>query len=57
MKHEIINNGKPTVKNMTKVEFNVFCKNILDIMIEDKKGEEKSQSEQDGDFSYNNILS
>lgn len=37
MKHEIINNGKPNLKNMSKAEFNVFCKSILDIMIEDKK--------------------
>ena len=37
MKHEIINNGKPNLKNMSKPEFNVFCKSILDIIIEDKK--------------------
>ena len=37
MKHEIINNGKPNLKNMSKAEFNVFCKSILDIMIEEKK--------------------
>lgn len=58
MKHEIINNGKPNIKNMSKPEFNVFCKSILDIIIEYKKDKEKSPSEQDGDFSYkNNILS
>ena len=37
MKHEIINNGKPNIKNMSKPEFNVFCKSILDIIIEYKK--------------------
>ena len=37
MKHEIINNGKPHLKNMSKPEFNVFCKSILDIIIENKK--------------------
>lgn len=37
MKHEIINNGKPNLKNMSKPEFNVFCKSILDIIIENKK--------------------
>ena len=58
MKHEIINNGKPNLKNMSKPEFNVFCKSILDIIIEDKKDKDKSPSEQDGDLSYkNNILS
>lgn len=58
MKHEIINNGKPNIQNMTKAEFNVFCKSILDIIIEDKKDKDKSPSEQDGDLSYkNNILS
>lgn len=44
MKHEIINNGKPNIKNMSKPEFNVFCKSILDIMIEDKKSKEKEKS-------------
>ena len=58
MKHEIINNGKPNIKNMTKAEFIVFCKSILDIIIEDKKDKEKSSSEEDGDFAFkNNILS
>ena len=37
MKHEIIFNGKTNIKNMSKMKFNVFCKSILDIMIEDKK--------------------
>lgn len=41
MKHEIINNGKPNLKNMSKPEFNVFCKSILDIMIEDKKAKKR----------------
>lgn len=51
MKHEIIYNGKPNPKNMTKPEFNVFCKTLLDIIIEEKKGKEKSPSEKDGDNS------
>ncbi|MBQ9979282.1 MAG: hypothetical protein IJP20_05820 [Clostridia bacterium] len=37
MKHEIINNGKPNIKNISKPEFNIFCKSILDIIIENKK--------------------
>lgn len=37
MKHEIINNGKPNLKNMSKPELNIFCKSILDIIIENKK--------------------
>ena len=37
MKHEIIYNGKPNIKNMSKPEFNIFCKSILDIIIENKK--------------------
>ena len=45
MKHEIINNGKSNIQNMTKAEFNIFCKSILDIIIEDKKDKEKSPSE------------
>lgn len=58
MKHEIINNGKPNIKNMPKAEFNIFCKSILDIIIEEQKDKEKSPSEEDGDFSFkNNILS
>lgn len=58
MKHEIINNGKPKLENISKPEFNVFCKSILDIIIEDKKDKEKSPSEEDGDFPFkNNILS
>ena len=57
MKHEIINNGKPNLKNMSKPEFNIFCKSILDIMIEDKKNKEKSPSEEDGDFPFKNNIS
>ena len=45
MKHEIINNGKPNLKNMSKPEFNVFCKSILDIIIEEQKDKEKSPPE------------
>ncbi len=32
-KHEIIHNGKPNLKNMSKTEFNVFCKSLLDILV------------------------
>lgn len=49
MKHEIINNGKPNLKNMSKPEFNVFCKSILDIIIEEQKDKEKSPPEKDSD--------
>ncbi len=45
MKHEIINNGKPNLKNMSKAEFNIFCQSILDIIIEEEKNKEKSPSE------------
>ena len=58
MKHEIINNGKPNLKNMTKAEFNVFCKSVLDIIIEDKKDKEKSPAEENGDsYIKTHILS
>ncbi len=53
MKHEIINNGKPNIKNMSKPEFNVFCKSILDIIIEEQKNKKKSPPEKDGDSSKN----
>ena len=33
MKYEIINNGKPNLKNVSRLEFNVFCKSIFDIII------------------------
>ena len=41
MKYEIINNGKPNLKNMSKPELNIFCKSILDIIIEDKKDKKR----------------
>ncbi len=44
MKHEIIYNGKPNIKNMPKAEFNVFCKGILDIIIENEKGKRSNKS-------------
>lgn len=49
MKHEIMNDGKPNIKNMSKSEFNIFCKTLLDIIIEDKKDKEKSPPQKDGD--------
>lgn len=58
MKHEIINDGKPNLKNMSKPEFNVFCKSILDIIIEEQKDKEKSPAEEDGDsYLKSHILS
>ena len=58
MKHEIINDGKPNLKNMSKPEFNVFCKSILDIIIEEQKDKEKSPDEEDGDsYLKSHILS
>ena len=34
-KYQIINNGKPNLKNMSKIELNVFCKSLLDLLIAD----------------------
>ena len=31
--HEIVHNGQPNLKNMSKTEFNVLCKSLLDILI------------------------
>ena len=38
-KHEIIHNGKPNLKNMSKTEFNVFCNSLLDILISETKAQ------------------
>ena len=54
MKHEIINNGKPKLENMSKPEFNIFCKSILDIIIEDKKDKEKSLLRTHNDVGLDN---
>ncbi len=56
MKHEIINNGKPNLKNMSKPELNIFCKSILDIIIEDKKDKEKSPPKGGYSLSKNAFL-
>ena len=37
-----MHNGKPNLKNMSKPEFNVFCKTLLDILVAEKQ----SQTEQ-----------
>lgn len=44
IKHEIITQGTPKLENMPKEVFNVFCKSILDIIIEDEKGKQKEKS-------------
>ena len=44
IKHEIIIQGTPKLENMPKEVFNVFCKSILDIIIEDEKGKQKEKS-------------
>jgi len=46
MKHEIIYKGKPNIKNMPKAEFNVFCKSILDIIIEEIKDEKMKKTKE-----------
>ena len=37
IKHEVITQGTPKLENMPKEAFNVFCKSILDIIIEERK--------------------
>ena len=44
IKHEVITQGTPRLENMPKEVFNVFCKSILDIIIEDEKGKQKEKS-------------
>ena len=44
IKHEVITQGTPKFENMPKEVFNVFCKNILDIIIEDKKDKQNNKS-------------
>ena len=52
-KHEIIQNGKPNLKNMSKTEFNVFCKSLLDILIaETPKQAERPPPEKTDDKKY-----
>ena len=46
--HEIIHNGKPNLKNMSRTELNVFCKSLLDILIaETPKQAERPPPEKD----------
>ena len=33
--YKIIHNGEPKLKNMGKIELNVFCKSLLDLLIAD----------------------
>ena len=44
IKHEVITQGTPKLENMPKEVFNVFCKGILDIIIEDEKGKQNNKS-------------
>ena len=44
IKHEVITQGTPRLENMPKEVFNVFCKSILDIIIDDEKGKQKEKS-------------
>lgn len=44
IKHEVITQGTPKIENMPKEVFNVFCKNILDIVIKDKKDKQNNKS-------------
>ena len=44
IKHEVMTQGTPKFENMPKEVFNVFCKNILDIIIEDKKDKQNNKS-------------
>ena len=44
IKHEVITQGTPKLENMPKEVFNVFCKSILDIIIEDEKSKQNNKS-------------
>ena len=44
IKHEVITQGSPRLENMPKEVFNVFCKSILDIIIEDEKSKQNNKS-------------
>ena len=44
IKHEVITQGTPRLENMPKEVFNVFCKSILDIIVEDEKGKQNNKS-------------
>lgn len=48
--HEVLHNGKPNLKNMSKTEFNVFCKSLLDIVIAEttKQAERPPPEKADG---------
>ncbi len=39
IKHEVITQGTTKLENMPKEVFNVFCKNILDVIINERKDE------------------
>lgn len=45
IKHEVITQGTPKLENMPKEVFNVFCKSILYIIIEEKGKEESLKQE------------
>ncbi len=52
-KHETLHNGKPNLKNMSKTEFNVFCKSLLDILVAEtqEQAERSPPEEKDGEKS------
>lgn len=43
--HEVIHNGTPKLANMTKTEFEVFCKSLLDILIAERQETDKPTAE------------
>ena len=50
IKHEVITQCTPTLENMPKEVFNVFCKSILDVIIAKKEGKEKLPPQKDGNL-------
>ena len=57
IKHEVIKQGTPKLENMPKEVFNVFCKSILDVIINERKDEKLKciiQSSNTGNVSTQN---
>ena len=57
IKHEVITQGTPKLENMPKEVFNVFCKSILDVIINERKDEKLKciiQSSNTGNVSTQN---
>lgn len=44
--YEIVHNGQPNLNNMSKTEFNVFCKSLLDYLIDEMQPTEQSSTEE-----------